>query len=410
MIKSITLNEWLSHTLGRKRHTLWLNVFWLSRTLPSALTLCQVSTSRGQPRLPVLSPDSAVRWPLASQASETIPHFQKVPAQIWRRQLFCHKRMFTKKKNLVLLFHKVKGILIPKKEVGHNFKEKTCNYTEQSLFYISPHCPLPLPLTANWWELSHRPVLGTIASVKFQARACNCRGRSCPSSIAEGHFHSNYHPLTSPWLITLCSCDLSCIGEQENCLNVQKYSNRTTPSPLGGTKISIAEYNRKADLAWTAQHTSKSHRFSQLWSWHTVYLPSRSLPPGWSSDSFLPRQSSWHHRPSVAWPLPVCPGLGLTVVWLLADSGVRLSPARNPCSCCLLSGPQAPLLRGSGRPSHRGGTLGRHPVLWRCPLGFVSGAYITQRLATARTGSAQSGARGSHAFRFVLPRPSTCLV
>ena len=143
------------------------------------------------------------------------------------------------------MFHKVKGILIPKKEVGHNFKEKTCNYTEQSLFYISPHCPLPLPLTANWWKLSHRPVLGTTASVKFQARACNCRGRSCPSSIAEGHFHSNYHPLTSPWLITLCSCDLSCIGEQENSLNVQKYSNRTTPLPLGGTKISIAEHNRK---------------------------------------------------------------------------------------------------------------------------------------------------------------------
>ena len=212
-------------------HQLWP----FGRSVPAVVSPdCQASP---QTRL------SGDRW--ASQASKTISHFQKVTAQIWHCQLFCHKRMFTKKKNLLLLFHKVKGILIPKKEVGHNFKEKTCNYTEQSLFYISPHCPLPLPLTANWWKLSHRPVLGTTASVKFQARACNCRGRSCPSSIAEGHFHSNYHPLTSPWLITLCSCDLSCIGEQENSLNLQKYSNRTTPLPLGGTKISIAEHNRK---------------------------------------------------------------------------------------------------------------------------------------------------------------------
>lgn len=38
-------------------------------------------------------------------------------------------------------FHKIKGILIPEKEVRHNLEEKTCIYADQILFYESLTTP-----------------------------------------------------------------------------------------------------------------------------------------------------------------------------------------------------------------------------------------------------------------------------
>lgn len=97
------------------------------------------------------------------------------------------------------LLHTIKGILTPKKEVGHNLEERTCLYIEQILF-CERFSTLSLASTFHpklvkslSWTGAGNPCIGGIPGslyVSGEAGKKPLREEAAPGSIARGHFHS----------------------------------------------------------------------------------------------------------------------------------------------------------------------------------------------------------------------------
>ena len=170
------------------------------------------------------------------------------------------------------------------------------------------------------------------------------------------------------------------------------------PSPLGGTKISIAEYNRNRLWLWqhiTSIRVTNFHNF-EAGTWSIFPLDRCHQNDRLKLQTCLiPPQSE---LPGVKGPLWPCLCLYVQV-WVSPWCGswlsqLYLSLPRNLCSWCFLSeSPKLPYYEDQGGLSTTGGLSAVTlccdglPGLreWRDLV--IHNTYMTQGLATVRTGS-----------------------
>lgn len=275
------------------------------------------------------------------------------------------------------LFHKIKGILTPKKGVGHNLEERTGLCERLTTLPFASTFPAKPVNTFSWTSVGSHCV-GEIPGRGWLVGGGqeDPQRRGTPGSVAKGRFCRQSWPQWNYLTLVGYVVPLWCKvyrGKMKWFPYLKIPKRNETPSCLKYKNKHSQVQHREVEFGFDNKSEQQSRWFSQLWSGHTVFslgsLPPRcSLKTAGLPCSACSGRAPWHVT-SAASAWGSCPPWYSGAAPCCSQNCTLSKPRklRSWCCHCFCQKPPDPFTLGSRRPSCRRPPPGSHAVSWWSP-------------------------------------------